>query len=532
MNNIHKQSDNPLFPTPLPPASLVTSVMKTSAYEDTLRDTADIYKIHDSTETSLFFGLGLKNKPLTFSRLDDGAIKCSAQGFRLRQPKDPKNDEFQNIWQLAKTLAQSKLTKQISSHLGLDDFSVLDYDSDKHPEITTELKRTVSGVRAKMGIGYGAHPSRLMRHILNKFLDRKTLNLAIRYGGSTATIDTYNAAALYPHTLRSAYEINPNALIVWMGDRTIANHKLRQGITPDEIIEDVRTDRKDDFDLITNLSPKLIREIHPDTRNFSTLLKTLKKMEQIPTYTICRTLLKYNYPYFPSHGYTVLNEICRLSHLSLKQRGFSQKELARQTRAVIIELVNLSEKNVTECGFTDDPKDRPDWNKLTANIRAAQKERAQAKPKSDKTRATRRSKSNERLPTFDEFTERLDEQTVARINALIARDQPVRIDPGKSVRLRAHNQTESFLEMTKTPAGFIRTYPEYLDYRNIASGDSPDEPTMDVHGLRKDSSRHTHNRRHIRVMGPDGRKGQSIPAPAPLHSHVVRPHLTPAYRNR
>ncbi len=474
MTNIHKESENRLFPTPLPPASLVTSVMKTSAYEDALRDTADIYKIHDTTESTLFFGLGIKDNPLTFSRLDGGAIKCSEQGFRLRQPKDPKNDEFQNIWKLAKTVAYSKLTKQISSHLGLGDFSVLNYDYDKHPEVTTELKRTVSGVRAKMGIGYGINPSRLMRHILNKFLDKKTLNLAIRYGGSTATIDTYNAAALYPNTLRSAYDINPNALVVWMGDRTRALHSLQQGITPDEIIEDVKIEKKDDFDLITNLSPKLIREIHPDTRNFCALLKTLEKMGTIPTYSICRVILKYNYPYFPDHGYPVMREIFRLSHLSPKQRGFSQKELARQAKAVIGELISLSKKNTAECGFTDDSEHKPDWNKLAANVLATQKERAQTKPK--KTRATSRSKFNERLPTFDEFAERLDEQTLARINSLIATDQPVQIDPGKSVRLTAHNQTESFLEMTKTPTGFIRTNPEYVDYRNIASADSPDEP--------------------------------------------------------
>lgn len=461
---MHKSTPTP-FKTQPPPAELVRDVIRTRGYHDALNELAGA-RIYLQSANSIVFGHGITPYPITVHKLPDGTVECEKMDIPLRTPGPRMRDELGDIWSSAAQKARSVITRKSAHALGcsIDTGNYDDGDAYAHSlnPVTTEIDLAAAGLQAQMGIGYAEQPGRLLRHILGKFLSRKTMRAAIRYGGNTATLTTYNTAALYAQTLEEAYRLCPQALIFWMADRDAALSQLESGVCAEDIIDTVRISERGRFDIITSLSIKLMRELHPNTKRFRKLIDSIEETGTVPSYTICRFAASSLIPsYSTTETRTILAE---LFSRSLRPR-VAQKELARDARIV------MEERNSYNLDITPEMN----WDDIVDHARAVRKEsnrrrreQMKAAASSRPARIPVRTKKTRRVnPTFAQAEEHLTETVIRRIKETMAEDIPVRSDES-GVALRIRGESADYMSLSRNDAGLLKVFPPFLDMNGIS----------------------------------------------------------------
>ena len=456
---------NSLFTLPQPPPEVVKDIIVSSAYDSALEKMSG-YRIYEQTDSQVKFGVGLYST-LTVQRADDGTLSCQSKpNLPLRNPGHD-DDHISSVWSSMKSTASTFVGSAVRNEVRVDGFSTEAYGDDSL--IKEEIERTASGIRATLGLGYAEKPGHLLRHILNRLLDPRVLRDAIRYGGNVATIMTYNDVIAHRDTLERAYRISPNLLITWMSDHERASRKLEKGITPEEIVEDVCERYSQWAHVIPDLSIKLVRETHPETKKYRHMMSAIQDAG-IPSYTICRVMLTHGRNMVLPRSISATRELRRLSLLSARRRGSTQKRLASQARTVMREISGIDAGELEKIGFCEEPATDPDWDALVKLARERKKRRIAdnrryAMPM--KKAAKRRRKKTHRDPTFEDMLARLDKQAIARIDAIIASDVPIAVERGQSLVIRAHGDQDNFLSLQKTECGVIKSNQPYLDLKSI-----------------------------------------------------------------
>lgn len=460
------QSNPTPFKTEPPAAELVRDVIRTRGYHDALKELAGA-RIYVQSANSMVFGHGITPYPITIHQLPDGTVECEKMDIPLRTPGPRMPDDLGAIWLSAAQKARSLITRKSAQALGCS-LNTGDYDDgeDYAPSlnpVTTEIDLAAAGLQAQMGIGYAEQPGRLLRHILGKFLSRKTIRAAIRYGGNTATLTTYNAAALHQDTLEEAYRLCPQALIFWMADRDAALSQLQSGICAEDIIETVRASERGRFDVITSLSVKLIREIHPNTKRFRRLIDSIAETGIVPSYTICRFAASSLIPsYTTTETMTILTA---LFERSLRPR-VAQKKLARDAKLV------MEERNSYNLDITP----QMTWDDIVSHARAVRREsnrrrreQMRAAAASRPARVTVRTRKTRRVnPTFTQAKEHLTETVIRHITEAIAADRPVRSDES-GVALHIRGESADYMSLGRNDAGLLKAFPAFLDMNEISN---------------------------------------------------------------
>ena len=130
--------------------------------------------------------------------------------------------------------------------LGLAQYPSYDSTAESHRQDSKAINFAINRLAhtiLKGGLpGFVRQPDAFIQHQVNQLLGPETVVRTTTYAGMFATIRHFNAVVTHDTLLAETYQLNPNALTLWMGlHHEDIDHRVRQpGLTPQQIIAEAQ----------------------------------------------------------------------------------------------------------------------------------------------------------------------------------------------------------------------------------------------------------------------------------------------------
>ena len=427
--------------------------IRTQGYDYALSKMAHIKTFH-LTENTLTIGateeldrIGniSRAEPITITVNPDDTVDCTNPAFTLRNSNQGRYNPITNAQKEAQSLAAYHIRDalRISTTPGHQRTPrIKSYYNKKHIERAI-TKAAAAVVANTTGFGHAHDPSPIIHKALFRLIGNENARHTLRIAGNTATFDTHNLVITYRTTLDQAYELNPNAAILWLSNPHFASRiHLEAGITHQEIIGQVRDfiGGPDQWHAFCQFSPQLLRHLATNSKgayDYQSLANFCALAGTVPSYTVAAKVLR-NLPqvrhdyidqsladlkqpeYHPGQPCSISpdSQNCNiqvLAHLNIHREAFilsrsqptrhglTQKILAHQlpriSQSILSDIPNhqhtpLQIQELTDLGLLT-PLDQPpqtNWGKLTEHVLSkrnwALKDYAQPAKKKRPTRST------------------------------------------------------------------------------------------------------------------------------------------------
>ena len=452
----------------------VEMLLRTHCYEKALKSIQHI-KVVDSTEDTLTFGIGTVQETI-LTKMPDGTIRNNNPDFRLRQPI--KRGLFTDLMSGIRTTAFGYLQESFERASGYKIHS-LPYSNEVNRRLQSITEDMSKALVATRGLGFNYNPYNTLHAILYNFLGKEAVSETLRIFGKTATLTSFNLMATHGEHFRAMHSSHPNALTRWLISRDNKFPSSTQEITIERVVKDMKKviQTEEGWEVFESLSLRFLQEsVYISDNNLKYMVDLIIEAEQAPSYTVLKTISRWNNRGSSNDCREFLKKGIRLSPVFAKQRGRTQAELS----AGIQNVTHVSSRWVPKDGLiflalseTDPfPASIADWDKLTTTVEFFARDNhrfiMQAKSKKRKKRGPRTTPAL-RNPRFKDALPLLTPAVLEEIATVAATlwDQQVHVTDNAIV-LEGQDGDSSFLSITKDESG-VQVTPEHWHDTPVSS---------------------------------------------------------------